>query len=107
MKGAKGWMSRRRKSTVESRESKVGSRESKVRSRESSRRLSSVVFDSRLSTLDCRLRSLQPLIHPADDVPETLHAVPRLARTGQLVGLPREADHDGRNLPVLQGAEHH
>src|SRR5262245_6870869 len=50
--------------------------------------------------------SLQPLVHPADDVLEPLYAVPRLARSRQFVRLAREADHHRRDLPVLQRAEH-
>src|SRR5258708_28967818 len=53
------------------------------------------------------LLSLQPLIHPADDVLEALDAMTRLARTGELVRLAREADHHRPDLPVLERTEHH
>src|SRR5262249_34190258 len=52
------------------------------------------------------LLPLQVLVEPGDDVLQALDAVPRLAGTRKLVALSREADHDGRLLEVLEGAEH-
>src|SRR5204863_7669285 len=56
---------------------------------------------SRPSCLSCLLLRrvglaplpLQPLIHPSDDVAQALDAVPGFARSRELVGFSREADH--------------
>src|SRR4029079_19552647 len=49
---------------------------------------------------------LQPFVHPADDVLQPLDAVPRLAGPRKLMRFAREADHDRRDFPILEGAEH-
>ena len=48
----------------------------------------------------------QPFIKPANDVLQTFDTMPWLTRARQFVRLVREADHDGRNLPVLERAKH-
>src|SRR5262244_4649456 len=54
-----------------------------------------------------RLRDAhQPMIEPADDVLQSLNAMPRLTRTRKLMSLVREAHHHGWNLSVLERAEH-
>src|SRR5262249_15949608 len=47
-----------------------------------------------------------PFIEPADNVLQTLDAMPGLSRTRQLVRLVREANHHRGYLAVLQRAEH-
>src|SRR6185369_504359 len=47
-----------------------------------------------------------PFIEPADDVLQTLDAMPRLSGTRQLVRLVREANHHCWYLAILQRAEH-
>ena len=48
---------------------------------------------------------MQVKIEPVDDVFETLDAVPGLAGTGELVGFAGEANHDGGDTFVFEGAE--
>src|SRR5207249_6121688 len=50
--------------------------------------------------------ALEVLVEPAHDVLQPLHAVPRLARAAELVGLLGEAHHHRRLLEELEGAEH-
>src|SRR5262245_37937830 len=50
---------------------------------------------------------LEVFVEPVQDVLQPFDAMPRRARTRQFVRLVREPDPDGRNLSVLQGAEHY
>ncbi len=52
------------------------------------------------------LLPLQMHVEPVQDVLQALDPMPGSARAGQLVRLPREADHHDRAAQVLQGPEH-
>src|SRR5262249_6420398 len=45
----------------------------------------------------------QQVIKPADNVLQSLHAMPRLAGTGKLMGLVRKTHHHSRNSSEFQG----
>src|SRR5262245_47316231 len=50
---------------------------------------------------------LEVFVEPVQDMLQPFDSMPRRARTRKFVRFVREPDHDGRNLSVLQGAEHY